>query len=134
MSNIYLERLRAISGTPAVQELQKLQEGDVIHGKPPVQELQKVQKGSSCSFCSARTTGIAKNEALPAHLDRTAFALRNHAAAIRHFRRATEETERLAALYRSKTEAHTAAARKLLPPEGFAAWLAELELEGDRHE
>jgi len=134
VSNIYLERLRAISGTPAVQELQKLQEGDVIHGKPPVQALQKVQKGSSCSFCSARTTGIAKNEALPARRDRTASALRTHAAAIRPFRRATEEPERLAALYRSKTEAHTAAARKLLPPEGFAAWLADLELEGDRHE
>ncbi len=99
-----------------------------------MQELPKVSKGAYGSFGSARTTGIAKNEALPAHLDRTAFALRNHAAAIRHFRRATEETERLAAMYRSKTEAHTAAARKLLPPEGFDAWLAELDTERETHE
>ncbi|MDE2174174.1 MAG: hypothetical protein KGJ54_02645 [Betaproteobacteria bacterium] len=134
MSNIYLERLRAISGTPTVQALQKVQEGDVIHGKPPVQELQKVQKGASCSFCSACTTGIAKNEALPAHPDRAAFALKNHAAAIRHFRRAAEETERLACLYRSKAEAHTAAARKMLPPEGFTAWLNELDTERGSHE
>ncbi|GEM_PF-5683012 len=66
--------------------------------------------------------------------DRTAFALRNHAAAIKHFRRATEETERLTALYRSKAEAHTAAAQRLLPPDGFAAWLAELNTERESHE
>ncbi|CQR29269.1 hypothetical protein [Thiomonas arsenitoxydans] len=40
MSNIYLDRLRSISG------------------KPPVQELSKVSKGAFGSFGSARTTRI----------------------------------------------------------------------------
>lgn len=109
-------------------------QGQAIHGKPPAQELPKVSKGAYGSFGSARTTGIAKNEALPAHLDRTAFALRNHAAAIRHFRRAVRETEHLTALYQSKIDAHIEAARKRLPPDGFDAWLAELDTERETHE
>ena len=48
MSNIYLDRLRSISG------------------KPPVWELSKVSKGAFGSFGSARTTRIAENEVSPA--------------------------------------------------------------------
>lgn len=77
---------------------------------------------------------VATGRAMQLTPERTAFALRNHADAIRHFRRAVRETERLAALYQSKIDAHIEAARKRLPPEGFDAWLNELELEGDRHE
>ena len=67
MSNIYLERLKALSEKPLVPGLQKPQKGDAISGKPIVHELQKPQKGASCSFCSATTSENLKNRppALP---------------------------------------------------------------------
>lgn len=61
-----------------------------------------------------------------AHPDRMAFALDNHAQAIRHFRKMAEETERLAALYRSKMAAHIAAAQNHLDPAAFALWLDQV--------
>lgn len=59
--------------------------------------------------------------------DRKAFALRNHAEAIRHFRKMAGDTERLAAMYRAKVAAHVAAARQHLDPADFATWLTQLE-------
>jgi hypothetical protein len=61
--------------------------------------------------------------ALAAHPDRTEFALRNHAEAIRHFRKKAADTERLAALYRAKIDGHIEAARQRVNPEEFGAWL-----------
>ena len=67
--------------------------------------------------------------ALAAHPDRTAFALRNHADAIRHFRKMASETERLAVMYRQRIADHTDAARQRLSPAEFDAWM-----EGLTHE
>lgn len=64
--------------------------------------------------------------ALAAHPDRTAFALKNHADAIRHFRRMALETDRLAETYRTMIEEHTEAARKRLTPTEFDTWLSEI--------
>lgn len=61
--------------------------------------------------------------ALAAHPDRTVFALRNHAEAIRHFRQAAADTERLAVMYRQKVVDHIEAARRHIPQEEFDAWL-----------
>ncbi len=64
--------------------------------------------------------------ALAAHPDRTAFALKNHADAIRHFRKMAAETERLAAMYRAKVDGHINAARQRVNPAEFDAWLGGL--------
>ena len=64
---------------------------------------------------------------LAAHPDRTVFALKNHADAIRHFRKMAAETERLAAMYRAKIDEHINAARKRLTPAEFDTWLKSLE-------
>ena len=65
MSNIYLERLRALSGKPMVQEPTKPTKGHAIHGISAVQEPTKPTKGAYVGFVGCRTTGIAENEALP---------------------------------------------------------------------
>ena len=64
--------------------------------------------------------------ALAAHPDRTAFALRNHADAIQHFRRMAAETERLSVMYRQKVADHIDAARQRLSPAEFNAWMGGL--------
>lgn len=64
--------------------------------------------------------------ALAAHPDRTEFALRNHAEAIRHFRKMAADTERLAALYRAKIDSHIEAARQRVNPREFDAWLSSV--------
>jgi hypothetical protein len=61
--------------------------------------------------------------AMAARPERTAFALRNHAEAIRHFRKMAADTERLAALYRAKIDGHIEAARQRVNPQEFGAWL-----------
>jgi len=63
---------------------------------------------------------------LAAHPDRTAFALKNHADAILHFRKMAEETERLAAMYRSKIDGHINAARKRVTAEEFDDWFPQI--------
>lgn len=66
MSNIYLERLRALSGKPMVQEPTKPTKGHAIHGMSAVQEPTKPTKGAYVGFVGCRTTGIAENETTPA--------------------------------------------------------------------
>ncbi|WP_288094191.1 hypothetical protein [Thiomonas sp.] len=61
--------------------------------------------------------------ALAAHPDRAEFALKNHADAIRHFRKMAADTERLAAMYRAKIDGHINAARKRLTPAEFDSWI-----------
>ena len=102
---------------------------DSQHSQPPMNGNAVQPFAGFATFA-----GGGAGQLLPAHPGRTAFALRNHADAIGHFRRAAAEAERLASLYRSKAEAHTAAAQRLLPPDGFAAWLAELNTERGSHE
>jgi hypothetical protein len=66
VSNIYLERLRALSGKPMVQEPTKPTKGHAIHGMPAVQEPTKPTKEAYVGFVGCRTTGIAENETTPA--------------------------------------------------------------------
>ena len=63
---------------------------------------------------------------LAAHPDRTAFAMKNHAEAIMHFRKMAADTERLAAMYRNKIDDHLDAARKRVTPAEFDAWMNEI--------
>ncbi len=66
MSNIYLERLRALSGKPVVREPTKPTKGHAIHGMPAVQEPTKPTKGAYVGFVGPHTTRIPENEATPA--------------------------------------------------------------------
>ncbi len=68
---------------------------------------------------------------LAAHPDRTAFAMKNHAEAVTHFRKMAADTERLATMYRNKIDDHINAARKRVNPAQFDAWMNEI---GGRYE
>ncbi|WP_449369720.1 hypothetical protein [Thiomonas sp.] len=63
MSNIYLERLKALSEKPLVHELPKVPKGDTESRKRLVRELPKVPKGAFDSFGSAPTSENLKNKA-----------------------------------------------------------------------
>jgi hypothetical protein len=76
--------------------------------------------------CSADRLHTAEVPHLAAHPDRTAFALKNHADAVLHFRKMAADAERLAAMYRVKVDAHIDAARQRVNPEAFDAWLQSI--------
>ncbi len=63
---------------------------------------------------------------LAAHPDRTAFAMKNHAEAVLHFRKMAAETAKIAAMYRLKVVEHIATARKRVTPAEFDAWQAQI--------
>ena len=88
---------------------------------PPPDDLDTLAADTASQAVTAEVLHLA------AHPDRAQFALRNHRDAVLHFRKMAADTERLAAMYRSKIDAHINEARKRVTPAEFDAWLNEID-------
>jgi len=87
---------------------------------PPPDDRADLEADTASQVATAEVLHLA------AHPDRTAFALKNHADAVLHFRKLAAETERLAVMYRAKIDGHINAARQRVSPEAFDAWMGGL--------
>ncbi|MDD4887492.1 MAG: hypothetical protein PHO64_11315 [Thiomonas sp.] len=87
---------------------------------PPPDDRSDLEADAASQVVTAEVLHLA------AHPDRTAFALKNHADAIRHFRKMAADAERMTEMYRSKVAAHIEAACKRVSSEEFEVWLQGL--------
>jgi hypothetical protein len=87
---------------------------------PPPDDRSELEDDTESQVATAEVLHLA------AHPDRTAFALKNHADAVLHFRKLAADAERLAAMYRIKCDGHIDAARQRVNPEAFDAWLQSI--------